>query len=59
MQLDHPLLVLLLLDAGDLLQLTGPFALQHLIKQREIKLNSGIFFLVNEEVKEFFLPAEL
>lgn len=43
-QLDHPLLVLLLLDAGDLLQLTGPFALQHLIKQREIKLNSGIFF---------------
>lgn len=44
MQLDHPLLVLLLLDAGDLLQLTGPFALQHLIKQREIKLNSGIFF---------------
>lgn len=36
-QFDDPLLILLLLNAGHLLKLTGPFVLQHLLKEDKVK----------------------
>lgn len=50
-QFNHPLLVLVLLNASNLFQLTGPLVLQHLFNQDNVILKKTFYrFMINLNV---------